>query len=264
MVPLPVEMQFPRNRLRPPLAQGAQHRFPIREPGVPHAALVEVGEHLLGDRVAEEHVPRHVHFDDGSGVEHGEAGQMVHLGLGLFARGDVRQHDAALLPVLRSRGRELHVLRPLAFIPEGELAYFLRLERECFFQEGLETTPVRLANEIPKPPARQPGAFRPQHARPGQVQLADRPVAAKGHVAHRGKIVELGVALQPRFHLRPRPAQLLILHLQFDLVDLQFVQEAQFFGLCRSTGVGLAGSQPLFCPAALLGGIRRRGLFFFH
>ena len=40
------------------------------------------------------------------------------------------------------------------------------------------------------------------------------------------------------------------------------MQEAPFFGLCRSTGVGPAGSQPLFCPAAQLGGIRRRALFF--
>ena len=124
--------------------------------------------------------------------------------LDLLALGDVHDHGAAFLPVLRDRSRNVHIERPFSFIKERHLAHLLRLARKYFFQEGFEAGPVRLAHESPKTPTYQPGAFHPQQARPGQIHLADRPVAAKGQVAHRGKIVELGVALQPRLRFCPR------------------------------------------------------------
>ena len=40
------------------------------------------------------HVPRYIHFNDGSGVEHGEARQALHLGRRLLALGNFLDHDA--------------------------------------------------------------------------------------------------------------------------------------------------------------------------
>jgi hypothetical protein len=40
------------------------------------------------------------------------------------------------------------------------------------------------------------------------------------------------------------------LQLQFDLVDLQFVQEPQRVFLCRGSGFSLAGLQQIFCLVA--------------
>jgi len=45
------------------------------------------------------------------------------------------------------------------------------------------------------------------------------------------------------------------LHLQLDLVDLQFVQEPQRFFLCRGSAFSLVDSQPRFRPAAQFGGV---------
>ena len=98
----------------------------------------------------------------------------------------------------------MHDERLLTFFQERHLAHLFRLARKYFFQEGFEAGLVRRAHEKPKTPTYQPGALHSQKARPGQIHLADRPVAAKGQVAHRGKIVEVGVALQPLFHFRPR------------------------------------------------------------
>ena len=170
---------------------------------------------------------------------------------------DVRHHHTTFLAALRNRGRELHVERPLAFLPERHLAHLFRLARKYFFQEGLEPGPIRLVDENPKTPTRQPGTIHPQQARAGQINLMDRPVAAKGHVAHGGKIVELRVALKPRLHLRPRLAQLLVLHLQLDLVDLQFVEEPLRSGLCRGrSAFRRSRTQPRFRLPAQFSRIR--------
>ena len=51
--------------------------------------------------------------------------------------------------------------------------------------------------------------------------------------------------------------QLLVLHLQLDLVDLQFVDEPLGIGLCPGRGAFRRGrSQSRFRPAAQFGGVR--------
>src|SRR3990172_1163497 len=112
-------------------------------------------------------------------------------------------------------------------------------------------------NETPEATVHQPGAFPPEQARPGEVHLADGPVAAEGHVAHGRKMVEVFVPFPPRLHLRPRLPHLLVLHLQLDLVHLQLVENPLRFFLRPGRGLLLlARFQPLFRPAAQLGGIQ--------
>ena len=50
-------------------------------------------------------------------------------------------------------------------------------------------------------------------------------ITLQREVAHGSEVVDVGVAGYRRFHLRPRVPQFLVLQFQFDLVDLQFVQE---------------------------------------
>ena len=170
---------------------------------------------------------------------------------------DVRHHHTTFPAALRNRGRELHIEQPLAFLPERHLAHLFCLARKYFFQEGLEPGPIRLDDETPETPTPQPRTIHPQQARAGQINLMDRPVTSEGHVAHGGKIVELRVALQPRLHLRPRLAQLLVLHLQLDLVDLQFVEEPLRSGLCRGRGAfRRSRTQPRFRLPAQFSRIR--------
>jgi len=101
------------------------------------------------------------------------------------------------------------------------------------------------------------GRLDTEQARRAQVGLADRSVAAEGEVAHGGKVVQVGILTKKRFHIGPRPRQFLILHLQFDLVHLQFVEEA--LGSCLRRGRSrfslLACAQLCFRPAAKFRGI---------
>ena len=79
---------------------------------------------------------------------------------------------------------------------------------------------------MPEAPLDQSGPFDPQQAGRGEVGLADQSLAVEGQVAHRGEIVEVAVFFQPRLRLVPGLLEFLVLHLQLDLVDLQFVNQA--------------------------------------
>jgi hypothetical protein len=69
------------------------------------------------------------------------------------------------------------------------------------------------------------GALEVEQARTGEVRLSNHAITLQREVAHGGEVVDVGVAGYRRFHLRPRVPQFLVLQLQFDLVDLQFVKE---------------------------------------
>ena len=97
-------------------------------------------------------------------------------------------------------------------------------------------------------PLQQAGSFDPQQAGRGEVRLLNRPLTVEGQVAHRGEIVEVAVLLQPRLHLVPGVLEFLVLHLQLDLVDLQFVDHAP------QVGVGLVRSRfRVLLPQPFLG-----------
>jgi len=92
-------------------------------------------------------------------------------------------------------------------------------------QEFAERSLVHPVEERGERPADQQGALTSQEAGAGEVGLDDRPAGVEADEAGRREIVELEVAVLQRFRLLPRIDQLIVLHLQFDLVDLQFVDE---------------------------------------
>ena len=58
-----------------------------------------------------------------------------------------------------------------------------------------------------------------------QIGLLNRALSIQREVAGRGKIVEIHITIARRFECQLSPAQLLVLHLQLDLMDLQLLHE---------------------------------------
>ena len=79
--------------------------------------------------------------------------------------------------------------------------------------------------------ADEPGTLDPEKGGAGEVGREYFPLAVEGEITDRGKIVKVGVPCQCRIRLVPRLPQFRILHLQLDLVDLQFLDEPLSFPL---------------------------------
>jgi hypothetical protein len=82
----------------------------------------------------------------------------------------------------------------------------------------------------------------------------DDPIAVKGKVTDRREIVEIGILFQCRLGIIPGLAELGVLHLQLDPLDLQFMKQPSRLRLCPGK-VRIYGfrEQKLFCAAAQLG-----------
>ena len=77
-----------------------------------------------------------------------------------------------------------------------------------------------------------------EYARAGQVHLQDVPAPIQRHITDRRKIKEVGISFQAGLDLQPRPVQVFILHFQFNLVHLQFLQEPAHAYVVPSHGGG--------------------------
>ena len=96
-------------------------------------------------------------------------------------------------------------------------------------------------------------ALDAEQARPGQVRLADRPVATEREVADRREVVEVRVPLEQALDLAARALKLLVLELELDLVNLELVQEPQ--RIVRRAGRRLCLlAKTLLCDAPKLAG----------
>ena len=185
--------------------------------------------------------------------------------LGPLMLGDVVKHRAALLPRRRNRPFDPHHDRGLALLEERHFAELPGLALEDPREEGVESGQVGRGNAKPEAPLDQPGSFDPQQAGTGDVGLANRPFAVEGQEAYWGEIVEVAVLFQPRLHLVSGLLEFFVLHLQLDLVDLQFMDEA------LGTGVGSVLArfrallpQAFLGAAAQLGGTGREVRFHLH
>ena len=182
--------------------------------------------------------------------------------LGPLALGDVRKHRAAFPPRRRNRRLQPQLDLGLSFLEERHLAERSGPPLEDLREEGVESGQLGRGNVRPETPLDQPGSFDPQQAGTGEVGLENRPLAIEGQVAHRGEIVEVAELLQPRLHFVPGFLEFFVLHLQLDLVDLQFMDEVLHVGF----GTGLPAfrlrlPQALFGAAAQAAGIESKVRF---
>jgi hypothetical protein len=97
--------------------------------------------------------------------------------------------------------------------------------REDLRRECLKDRAGILGHEKLKITIHQAGPFHPEQSRAGQVSLSDRPIAIQGKVARGREFIEISVELKRSLGLCPGLLQLLILHLQLNLVNLQFLNE---------------------------------------
>jgi hypothetical protein len=107
----------------------------------------------------------------------------------------------------------------------------------------------------------QAGPIHPEQSRAGQVSLSDRPVTIQGKVARGRKFIEISVELKRSLGLCAGLLQLLILHLQLNLVNLQFLNEPlgivrRPLGSAWRSMALLLFAQSRFCAAAQFSGIR--------
>ena len=99
--------------------------------------------------------------------------------------------------------------------------------RQGYIEKSVECRPGFRRNKQPKPPVHQAGALLAEQRRAGVVDLLDDAVGGERKITRGRKVVEIGVAFQTLFKLGARLQQGLILQLQLDLVDLEFVDEPQ-------------------------------------
>ncbi len=87
----------------------------------------------------------------------------------------------------------------------------------------------------------------------------------EGKITHRSEIIEIRELLKPSFNIGLGLSQFLILQLQLDLMDLQFLQEALRVGPCfDSPPFFRLPTQPRFSePAQLAGGFGGVGGLFY-
>ena len=89
----------------------------------------------------------------------------------------------------------------------------------------------------------------PQQHRRNQIDPRNQPVGGDGQIADRRRFIQVGIALVGGFEGHPGLLQGLVLHFQFDLMNLEFMQQGQIlvgrlFLSKRKTGLGLgAGAQ---------------------
>ena len=67
--------------------------------------------------------------------------------------------------------------------------------------------------------------FSAQQSSSGEVSLQDQPLLSDGKIAHRRHVVEVEIALPLDIQLHLGTVQLIVLHLQFDLMHPQFVDD---------------------------------------
>ncbi len=127
--------------------------------------------------------------------------------------------------------------------------------------------PVRREDEGAEWPPDEPLPLDAEQARGREVRFADDAVVAHGEVAHGRQVEEIEIARPRGFKLLLGAAQLLVLHLELDLVDAQLVDGGG--ELLEHGRGGRDGGEPaeaLLGPAAQLGsreqlvGRPRRGL----
>ena len=69
------------------------------------------------------------------------------------------------------------------------------------------------------------GAFHPNQICPREIHFNDNPSDTERKITHGREIVEVSVIRQRCLPFIPRLPQLVVLHLQLNLMDLQFVEQ---------------------------------------
>jgi len=86
---------------------------------------------------------------------------------------------------------------------------------------------VRFRNKPAEPLPDKGASGHAQQRGGGDVGFQNQPLFADRAVAHRGEVIEVEIARPDGVQLQLRMPELLVLHLQFNLMHLQFMQRLQ-------------------------------------
>jgi len=108
-------------------------------------------------------------------------------------------------------------------------------------EKGLEGRTRGEGDEGGKSAAQEHRALCPEKACCHEVQRDDEPFGGKNDIAHRREIVELSEASRLLLGEEAGSRELLILHLEFDLVDFELLHEPLQVGLAVVAGRSCPG-----------------------
>ena len=97
------------------------------------------------------------------------------------------------------------------------------------FAEQVVDVLVARDDEAEQGPVDHLAAFHAQQVGGSEVSFQDQSCFIEGQIAHRRELVEVEVPGARGGDFLLRPAQLLVLHLELDLVHLQLVEQTQGF-----------------------------------
>ena len=172
--------------------------------------------------------------------------------LGMLELGDVGQGDPAefmALGILKEQDIQEHDPQVPVAVLEVKLPPPLPLV-QAVVQQLAKNPAVRVWQEMGKEAVQEFAALHAQEGGGCEVGLYDPVLPVQGEVAHRGKVIEVGVSAAGLLQSGLGQPELIVLHLQFDLVHPEFVDEAG--GLGRGEllgGYGLGLEQRLGLPA---------------
>ena len=155
------------------------------------------------------------------------------MALGILKEQDIQEHD----PQIPVAVLEVKLPPPLPLV-------------QAVVQQLAKNLAVRVCQEMGKEAVQEFAALHSEEGGGGEVGLQDLAGCVQGEVAHRRKVIEVGVFAAGLLQPGLGQPELLVLHLQLDLVHPEFVDEAG--GLGRGEllgGYGLGREQRLGPPA---------------
>ena len=153
------------------------------------------------------------------------------LGLDPAPRGDVQQDRTAGegLPG-RAPDHQLQFAPGGRRAPQSDLDGLLLTRRQHPSEADEQEAAVPGGQARAQKQVRAPSPLHPQHLSGRQIHLRDPPLAGECGIAHRGEVVEVDVAVARFLQRLLGRAQLPVLELQLDLVDLQLMDHVRVFG----------------------------------
>ena len=97
--------------------------------------------------------------------------------------------------------------------------------QNTFEVTGKKLSPVCIGNKTAKGFIGQQSPLYSQQLRTGKIYLPYHSARIKGEIADGRKVIEFGILVPRQLKLLPGPEQLVVLHLQLDLVNLKFLDE---------------------------------------
>ena len=143
------------------------------------------------------------------------------------ALADVGQHNT-------HRGWLLVLNEALAIQPDMQMGSIPTLENQFAIQPDFTfqyvdemrapESHVLARNEARKAPMQQFPTLHSQQCRGGKVGLCDNALVGEGEIADRGELIKVEETVAAFLQINQRPPNIFILHLQFDPMHLEFMQ----------------------------------------